>query len=167
MNVTSRHAANLLGASALLVAGMVRETVTASVGAGGSLGEALIAIKDQPGRTADWLTTVLRISQPGTAHLIRRLTEQGWVVRGSEGRARPLRLTPEGERVAAAALAAREAVLQGLIDRLTDEQREQLVAIAGALLGPEARSEETLARLCRLCDRAQCCECPVYEGLQG
>jgi DNA-binding MarR family transcriptional regulator len=127
----------------------------------------LIAIKDQPGRTADWLTTVLRISQPGTAHLIRRLTEQGWVVRGSEGRARPLRLTSEGERVAAAALAAREVALEGLIDRLTDEQREQLVAIAGALLGPEARSEETLARLCRLCDRGGCSRCPVYEGLRG
>ncbi|MBE1591638.1 MarR family winged helix-turn-helix transcriptional regulator [Nonomuraea angiospora] len=167
MNVRSRHAANLLGASSLLVAGMVREAVTASVGAGGSLGEALIAIKDQPGRTADWLSTVLQISQPGTAHLIRRLTEQGWVVRGSEGRARPLRLTPEGERVAAAALAAREAVLEGLIDRLSDEQREQLVAITGALLGPEARSEETLARLCRLCDRGTCSACPVYEGLRG
>ncbi|MGR6922254.1 MarR family winged helix-turn-helix transcriptional regulator [[Actinomadura] parvosata] len=164
MNVQEKHAANLLGASALLVAGVVRDAVTGAVGAGGALAEALIAIKDQPGRTADWLGTVLGISQPGTAHLVRRLTEQGWVVRGSQGRARPLRLTAEGERVAARALAARQSALEELVGRLTGEQREHLVSIAAALLGPEARSEHRLASLCRLCDRGSCPECPVHEG---
>jgi DNA-binding MarR family transcriptional regulator len=166
MNVSSREVSNLLGAAGLLVAGAVREAVTGTVGAGGALGEALIAIKDQPGRTADWLAEVLHISQPGTAHLVRRLTEQGWVARDTDGRARPLRLTAEGERLAAEALAARQAALDRLVDRLSAREREQLVAIAGALLGPEARSEQLLAELCRLCDRSSCPRCPVHEGWQ-
>ncbi|TYB66020.1 winged helix-turn-helix transcriptional regulator [Nonomuraea sp. PA05] len=164
MNARDQHAANLLGASALLVTGIVRDAVHETVGAGGALGEALIAIKDQPGRTADWLGGVLRISQPGTAHLVRRLVEQGWVVRESHGRARPLRLTPEGERVAVAALEARQAALGRLVGRLSGEQRKQLAAIAAELLGPEARDDVRLAQLCRLCDRASCPRCPVYEG---
>lgn len=57
--------------------GEVREAVAGAVGAGGALGEALIAIKDQPGRTADWLAQVLGISQPSTAHLVRRPTWAG------------------------------------------------------------------------------------------
>ncbi|MFJ8820030.1 MarR family winged helix-turn-helix transcriptional regulator [Amycolatopsis thermoflava] len=164
MNEQERRSANLLGAMSLLVAGAVRDAVTEAVGAGGALGEALIAIKDQPGRTADWLAGVLHISQPGTAHLVRRLTEQGWITRESEGRRRPLRLTPEGERRAADALAARQAVLDRLVERLSGAQRAQLAGVAEALLGPEARSEQTLAELCRLCDRAVCQECPVHDG---
>jgi hypothetical protein len=54
-----------------------------------------------------------------------------------------------------------------MVGRLTEEQRTQLVAIAGALLGPEARSEELLAELCRLCDRSRCPDCPVHEGWQS
>ncbi|UQS25881.1 MarR family winged helix-turn-helix transcriptional regulator [Amycolatopsis thermalba] len=165
MNEPEARSANLLGAMSLLVAGAVRDAVTEAVGAGGALGEALIAIKDQPGRTADWLAGVLRISQPGTAHLVRRLTEQGWITRDSEGRRRPLRLTAEGERRAASALAARRAALDRLVGRLSGEQRAQLAAVAEAVLGPEARSEQVLAELCRLCDRSVCAECPVHAGL--
>jgi len=127
----------------------------------------LIAIKDQPGRTADWLATVLHISQPGTAHLVRRLTELGWVTRDSTGRARPLRLTAKGRRAAATALKARQEVLTTMVNRLTAEQCEQLVAIASALLGPEARGEQALAQLCRLCDRSTCPRCPVHESWQA
>ncbi|GGP53282.1 MarR family winged helix-turn-helix transcriptional regulator [Saccharothrix coeruleofusca] len=166
MNDLDAKAANVLGAVGLLVAGAVREAVTGVVGAGGVLGEALIAIKDQPGRTADWLASVLRISQPGSAHLVRRLTEAGWVARGTarDGRSRPLRLTEAGERVAADALAARQAVLAQLSERLTRRQRQELVEIADALLGPEARTEQLLAELCRLCDRDSCPRCPVHAG---
>lgn len=166
MNDTGAEAANLLGAVALLAGGAAREAVAAAVGAGGVLGEALIAIKDQPDRTADWLAGVLHVSQPGVAHLVRKLTEQGWVRRGDQGRTRPLRLTPAGEQVADAALAARAAVLERLVARLSPEQHAQLIDIAGALLAPEARTEQLLAELCRLCDRGACPRCPVHHGLQ-
>ncbi|RZQ62451.1 MarR family winged helix-turn-helix transcriptional regulator [Amycolatopsis suaedae] len=168
MNDSGAAAVNLLGAAGLLISGVVREAVTEAVGAGGALGEALIAIRDQPGRTADWLAAVLRVSQPGTAHLVRRLTEQGWVERGTarDGRSRPLHLTAAGEAVADEALRARRSALRRLAARLTSEQHAQLAAIAGALLGPEARDERCLARLCRLCDRDSCPHCPVHEGWQ-
>ncbi|HEY1570310.1 MAG TPA: hypothetical protein VGG05_03125 [Pseudonocardiaceae bacterium] len=164
MNDSDQAAANLLGALGLLVAGSVRSAVTETVGAGGALGEALIAIKDQPDRTADWLAQVLHVSQPGAAHLVHRLTDLDWVHRASHGRTRPLRLTAAGEQAAATALAARQAALDQLVDRLSTHQREQLAAIAGRLLEPEARDELLLAELCRLCDRASCSRCPVEAG---
>ena len=168
MNDSAAAAVNLLGATGLLISGVVRDAVTEVVGAGGALGEALIAIRDQPGRTADWLAAVLHVSQPGTAHLVRKLTDNGWVERGTarDGRSRPLRLTPAGQDVADAALRARQQALRRLVARLSAEQHAQLADIAGALLGPEARDERRLARLCRLCDRGSCPQCPVHEGWQ-
>lgn len=166
MNDTSTQAANVLGAMGLLVAELTGDAVHEAVGAGGVLAEALVVIKDQPGRTADWLAGVLRISQPGAAHVVRKLTENQWVERDTDaGRRRPLRLTPAGERQAEAALAARRTVLRALVDRLTERQREHLLDLADALLGPEARSDQLLAHLCRQCDRAACPTCPVHTGL--
>ncbi|HJP72745.1 MAG TPA: MarR family winged helix-turn-helix transcriptional regulator [Pseudonocardiaceae bacterium] len=167
MNDTRAESANLLGAVALLAGSATHGAVAEAVGAGGVLGEALVAIKDQPDRTADWLAQVLHISQPGSAHLVRKLTEQGWVRRSDQGRTRPLRLTKAGERAADAALSARAEVLERLVDRLSVKQRAQLIEIAGALLAPEARTEQLLAELCRLCDRGSCPRCPVHEGWQG
>src|SRR3990170_4061696 len=126
MNDTSAKAANVLGALGLLVTGLTGDAVHDAVGGGGALGEALIVIKDQPGRTAEWLAGVLRISQPGTAHVVRKLIENGWVRRDTgEGRRRPLHLTASGERVAARALAARRTVLQDVVGRLSEHQRDQ------------------------------------------
>jgi DNA-binding MarR family transcriptional regulator len=165
MNDTSERAANVLGALGLLVAGLTGDAVHDAVGGGGVLGEALIVIKDQPGCTAEWLAGVLRISQPGTAHVVRKLIEKKWVRRDTgEGRRRPLNLTAAGERAAAKALAARQTVLLDLVGRLSEDQREQLAGIADALLGPAARTDEQLAQLCRQCDRGACPVCPVHAG---
>jgi DNA-binding MarR family transcriptional regulator len=166
MNGHPDGAANVLGALALFVAGEVRETVTAAAGAGGALGEALIAVKDQPGCTADWLAGVLHVTQPGTAHLVRRLRENGLLTRttGTDGRSLGLHLTAEGEAAAARLLAARDEVLDRLVADLPDEDRAHLRRIGERLLRPPARDATALARLCRLCDRSRCPGCPVHAG---
>jgi DNA-binding MarR family transcriptional regulator len=166
MNLPVDDGPNLLGALALLVSGRIRDAVTGSAGAGGALAEAAVVIKDQPGVTAEWLGRVLGISQPGTAHLVRRLVALGWVERrpGTDGRSRALHLTPAGTVAAEEILAARHRALASLLEPLSAEQRRHLSTIAHAILWPEARDDKCLASLCRLCDRTRCAECPVYAG---
>jgi DNA-binding MarR family transcriptional regulator len=157
---------NLLGALALFISGEIREAVTGPAGSGGTLAEALIVIKDEPGGTLDTLHRVLGISQPGTAHLVRRLVELGWVAKrpGSDARSVALHLTPAGRRVADRILQARHQALAEIVGLLTARQRDQLAGIARKLLRPQARDRRDLARLCRLCDRSCCAECPVHMG---
>ncbi|MGA4731574.1 MarR family winged helix-turn-helix transcriptional regulator [Micromonospora taraxaci] len=166
MNLPVESAPNLLGAVALLAAAQMRTSVTASVGAGGALAEALVVLKDQPGATADWLGRVLGLTQPGAAHLVRRLREQGWVERraGADARSRALHLTPEGASVATRTLHARAEALSALLAPLSAEQRLHLVDIAQTLLRHEVTDARSLAHLCRLCDRARCPQCPVHAG---
>ncbi|MGK5671970.1 MarR family winged helix-turn-helix transcriptional regulator [Micromonospora sp. URMC 106] len=166
MNLPADDAPNLLGALALLVGSRVRAAVAGPAGSTGALAEALVVLKDQPGVPAEWLGQVLGLTQPGAAHLVRRLIEQGWLERrgGADARSRALHLTPDGTEAAEQVLRARQAVLTRMLEPLTDEQRGQLADIAGSLLRREVRDERSLARLCRLCDRSRCATCPVYAG---
>jgi DNA-binding MarR family transcriptional regulator len=166
MNYLAAGTANVLGALAVQVAGAVRTAVTSELGSGGMVPDALIVIKDQPGRTVDWLSRVLEMSQPGAVHLVRRLAEAGWVERrrGADARSYALHLTPSGKDAAERALRARQRLLDELTARLTAEQRRHLGEIASAVLGPAAGSEPALARVCRLCDRSCCDACPAYAG---
>ncbi|MEV0154032.1 MarR family transcriptional regulator [Micromonospora sp. NPDC050686] len=166
MNLPGDDAANLLGALALHVGERMREAVVAPAGAGGALAEALVVLKDQPGVTAEWLGQVLRLSQPGTAHLVRRLVGLGWVDRrpGADARSRALHLTPAGTRAAGQILHARQQALAQVLRHLSDRQRAHLADIARTVLRAEVDDDKALARLCRLCDRRRCDECPVHAG---
>ncbi|MCG5472447.1 MarR family transcriptional regulator [Micromonospora sp. LAH09] len=166
MNLPEDGSPNLLGALALLVGSRVRASASASVGAGGALAEALIVLKDQPGVTAEWLGQVLGLTQPGVAHLVRRLREQGWVERrpGADARSRALHLTTDGTAAAARVLHERQEALTALLAPLTAEQRHQLADIARVLLHDEVADARSLAHLCRLCDRERCPQCPVHAG---
>lgn len=166
MNLPEDPAANLLGALALVVNSRVRAAVAGPAGSGGALAEAVVVIKDQPGVTAEWLGQVLGLTQPGAAHLVRRLVDQGWVQRrpGADARSRALHLTPAGRRAAGEILRARQQALTELVDRLSPEQRRQFAEIAGGLLRCEPGDRRELARLCRLCDRSRCPACPVHDS---
>ncbi|MEV4544645.1 MarR family winged helix-turn-helix transcriptional regulator [Micromonospora echinaurantiaca] len=166
MNLPGDAAANLLGALALAVNSRMRAAVVDAAGAGGALAEAVVVIQDQPGVTAEWLGGVLGLTQPGAAHLVRRLVEQGWVQRrpGADARSRALHLTPAGRRAAGEILRARQRTLTDLVARLSDPQRRQLTEIAGGLLRCAPGDRQELARLCRLCDRSRCPACPVHDS---
>lgn len=166
MNNHSASVVNLLGALGQYVAGQVRAAVTDQIGSGGMLPDAVIVIKDQPGRTVDWLAHALEMSQPGAVHLAQKLVNLGWVEKrpGTDARSYALHLTPPGRRAADKILSARRRVLEQLVSRLSGEQREQLTGIASALLTPPALDERSLAHLCRLCDRSSCPHCPAYKS---
>jgi DNA-binding MarR family transcriptional regulator len=160
------RAANLLGALALLVDGRVRGAVAGPAGAGGVLAEAVVVLKDQPGVTADWLGRALGVTQPGAAHVVKRLVTLGWVDKrpGADARSRALVLTAAGKAAAGSILDARRRALRGLVDQLSGRQRAQLAEIAEVLLRPLPRDERELAALCRLCERSRCPSCPVHQG---
>jgi DNA-binding MarR family transcriptional regulator len=166
MNVSDDDSPNLLGALALLVTGRMRAAVAVPAGAGGALAEALVVVKDHPGVTAEWLARVLQLSQPGAAHLVRRLQELGWVERrpGVDARSRALHLTRTGRRAAEQVLQARHQALADALRPLSRRQRAELADIARTLLRPRATDDQALAQLCRLCDRGRCEGCPVYAG---
>jgi len=166
MSLPDDDGPNLLGALALHIDTLMRAAVTSPAGAGGALAEAIVVIKDQPGATAEWLAQVLGLSQPGSAHLVRRLVQAGWVERrpGADARSRALHLTTAGRAAARRILAARREALAEAISPLTPAQRDQLAGIARAILRPEAHDGQCLARLCRLCDRTRCATCPVHAG---
>jgi len=164
MNTSDIRVSNLLGAIALHVTGQVRDAVNGSVAHSGMTADAVVIIKDQPGSSMDWLGQALGLSQPGTVHLVNKLTGLGWVDKrpGADARSRALHLTATGHIAAADILAARQAVLDELVARLSPEQQRHLSDIAARLLVPSATDDLELAHICRLCDRSCCSECPAH-----
>jgi len=86
--------------------------------------------------------------------------------RPSAGRATALHLTAAGEAVVDRMLAARGAALDALLEPLGGEQLEALTAAAGAVLAAATTDRPALERLCRLCERDVCDECPVAGALR-
>jgi DNA-binding MarR family transcriptional regulator len=166
------HHVNVVGALAVALGDRVREATEAAAGMPGALPAALVSLHEWAGgRTVDTLAGGLRLSHSRTVRVIDRLEAEGLAVRErdpADGRSVLVRLTPAGERVGAAVLAAREAALR---DALAGLAPETLAAFAGG-------AEHVLARLtdgrraaranCRLCASHDCGHhdgrCPVTRA---
>ncbi len=103
----------------------------------------LVLLQANHGATPKQLATTLNLTPPKLTALLDRLTERGLVERrrsSSDGRARPLHLTPAGEALAArahtASLAMEDALLAGLSAAERAMLRELLIKVgqAGALV---------------------------------
>jgi DNA-binding MarR family transcriptional regulator len=162
MYTADTRTSNLLGALGLEVA-RVLETVNEPVGERGAAAAALVTIGAYPGRTIEQLRAPIGLSQPGAVRLVERLVAAGWVDRaGSRGRRGfELRLTTAGRVVHDRLLARRQAVLTEILDPLSLEERATLEALLEKLLAARTRDRLDLERLCRLCERSVCRECPV------
>ncbi len=153
---------NLVGAFALAAADAVRQAAEHSLGQGASAPAALITIGAYPGRTIEQLRRPLRLSQPGALRLVERLEQAGWVARrAANGRGVALSLTTAGETVVAEILRARDASLARLLSALSAAQLRQVAAAAEVVLAAETDGRRDLERLCRLCHRDHCPDCPV------
>jgi DNA-binding MarR family transcriptional regulator len=82
--------------------GEIRKAVTLASGSSGALADAVVVIRDHPGVTAEWLGRALELSQPGTVHLVRRLSTEGLIEKrpGRNARSHALHLTSPGADVA-------------------------------------------------------------------
>ena len=160
--------ANLLGALALEAAQAQERATRAVVGQTGAAAAALVMIAARPGRTVEQLRGPLGLSQPGATRLLERLVGEGWVERGGAGGRRGLsiHLTPAGRRVLDDLLAARQAALTRLLEPLAPTDLDGLAGHLETLLAARTGGLADLDRLCRLCERRACAECPVAAAVR-
>jgi DNA-binding MarR family transcriptional regulator len=168
MKKTDARTANLLGALSLLMTDAVGRQLTDLTDICDSDWAALIVLDQSPGITVDRLARIVRLSQPGAVRMINRLVEEGRVERqqGSDRRARPLVLTPAGERMVRAMLLGREKVLSEALAVLDDDERRTLTGLLEKMLGSLVDDELKSETACRLCDLQACPEesCPLTPG---
>lgn len=131
---------SFLAASRLLHAQLDRELQRDS-GMPHTYYEILVRLSEAPGRVLRMseLADVSESSRSRLSHAVTRLEEAGWVIREScptDRRGAFARLTEEGFAALADAAPSHVAsVRRLLIDRLTDEQLEQLRVISDVVLG--------------------------------
>jgi DNA-binding MarR family transcriptional regulator len=166
---TQTRTANLLGALALEAAHAQQEAVREVVGQAGAAAAALALVGAAPGRTIEQLRGPLGLSQPGATRLFDRLAREGWIDRGATPGHRGLRLvlTTAGEQTLLRILAARRAVLTDLLRPLAGPELSRLAALLERMLAARTTGRAALERLCRLCERGACRQCPVGEAMDG
>jgi DNA-binding MarR family transcriptional regulator len=164
-----RRLANLAGAWALAV-DTAQQRAAEATALGGAAPGALVTLHTFPGQTLDALRRALGLSQPGTAHLVARLVDRGWVRRepGRDARSVSLRLTAEGERTVALLYARRGAAIDALLAPLDDHERRELGRLLETMLFARGREGRDPRYICRLCDRGVCRpNCPADAGSQA
>ena len=87
---------------------------------------------------------------------------------GSDRRTVGLFLTARGRQVGEIALRARRVALTRLLDGLDEPTRESLERAAEVLLATLASDQDSVYRICRLCEYDECRAtwCPVDSALQ-
>jgi DNA-binding MarR family transcriptional regulator len=163
------HAANVVGALALLLADRMTDEVGAAATQAPSGAAALSALRHflPADPTVDLVRQVLGLTHSGTVRLVDRLEAAGQVRRGpgADGRSTTVRLTAAGRRAADRVTAARSTVLRDALAVLDPVERGQLEDLAGRVLVRMRRGAGATRWTCRLCDTTACGRldgrCPV------
>jgi DNA-binding MarR family transcriptional regulator len=165
----SERAANLLAATAQLVADTVTERLATVLPHAASAPAALVTVAHHPGLSIEELRLALGLTHSGAVRLVDRLEADDLLRRQKRHeRALKLRLTPRGRRAVARIDQARIAAVADLLAVLSDHQQRQLDSILAELLAERTKSYEDLQRICRLCSFSACetdpHSCPVAEA---
>ncbi|WP_181765212.1 MarR family winged helix-turn-helix transcriptional regulator [Streptomyces albidus (ex Kaewkla and Franco 2022)] len=119
---------------------------------------AVLTVRARPGQSVSDLAGTLGMTHSGCVRVVGRLVDSGLLLRGPgpDGRTRGLRLSDTGDRVADAMLEARRNVLEGMVEKLSPDQAEDLERVLKAMLPllPDDRADAR--RICRLCEHAVC-----------
>ncbi|MGL4177764.1 MAG: MarR family winged helix-turn-helix transcriptional regulator [Dermatophilaceae bacterium] len=166
-------AANVLGALALHVSGLLGAAATAASGRVLADTTTLVVLRAvAPTSSQDDLARLLGLTQSAVTRLVDRLVRDGLVERrrGADWRTVRLQLTPAGDRLADDVTEARMAALLRLTEGLDDEGRRRLVELAGELIAPSIQQGADPVRTCRLCDVTVCHDqgsCPVTRAARA
>ena len=172
---------NLLGATALNVAGLVLDEIHQTTDASDSASAALVTLAESPGLAVTQLGQRIGLSQPAAARMVDDLVQRGLVERRrGVGRAVAVRLTTAGQQAVNRLLESRGQLLGELIDDLPPHEQVMLADLLEKVLravhrrvGQAGQTPVELLgiRLCRLCDRSACREdgapCPVTQAQQA
>jgi DNA-binding MarR family transcriptional regulator len=160
------HDLNVVGAMAVALGDRIRDATEAATGMGGGRPAALVSLHEWAGgRPIETLAGALRLSHSRTVRVVDRLEAEGLVTRErdpADGRSVLVRLTPAGERLGAAALAARNAALAAGLSGLDPAARRALAGLAEHVLAGAATGRVAARGICRLCDGHACGH---HEGL--
>ena len=158
----SRRDRNVVAAWAIAVTDAVRAAVEEATGMSASGPAAVVAIVADPGLSIDELRRVLGLTHPGTVRLVDRLVENGWVTR-EQGVGRAVRLMPTASGLAAERrlAAAREKAVADLLSVMPERDVHLVAGLVRPVLGTTVDDVDAMRRLCRLCNRDVCSDCPA------
>ncbi len=158
----ARRQHNLIAAWAVAVTDVVRAAVEESSGMAGSGPAALVAVVAEPGLSIDELRRVLGLTHPGAVRLVDRLAERGWILR-QRGIGRTVRLVPtaSGRRAERRLAAAREDAVAALLACMPKGDVGTVAGLIEPVLAANLDDVDAIRRLCRLCNREVCGECPA------
>ncbi|PRX36853.1 MarR family transcriptional regulator [Paraburkholderia sp. BL18I3N2] len=162
---------NLLGVLALLVTDEMNAQPTVDALAGPTARAMLNAIGQYPDSSIEVLREAVDLSHPAAVRAVAGLVEAGLIEKkaGADKRAVALALTTAGKREAKRLQTARDKMLQRIVGRLEDSERDVLESLLIKILWNETRDPAHAMQLCRLCDDGPCLKagCPVECREQG
>jgi DNA-binding MarR family transcriptional regulator len=162
---------NLLGVLALLVTDEMNAQPTVDALAGPTARAMLNAIGQYPDSSIEVLREAVDLSHPAAVRAVAGLVDAGLVGKksGADKRAVALALTAAGRREAKRLQTARDRMLQRIVGRLEDSERDVLESLLIKILWNETRDPAHAMQLCRLCDDGPCLKagCPVECREQG
>jgi|KBSSwiStaDraftv2_1062776.scaffolds.fasta_scaffold850293_1 DNA-binding MarR family transcriptional regulator len=164
----NRRDHNVLAAWAIALSDAVRGAVEDATGMAGSGPAALVAVVADPGMSIEELRRVLALTHPGTVRLVDRLVDNGWVQR-QHGTGRTIRLHPTswGRTVERRLAAAREHAVATLLGAMPEQDVHLMAGLVEPVLGATINDVDAMRRLCRLCDRSVCSDCPAELSNTG
>ena len=164
---------NLLGAFCIGAGDLQNGAMVEAVGADLTTVAALLCIYARPGSSVGDIAAATSVTHSGAVRVVDRLVVLGLVKRRqgpADRRIATLSCTPAGSKVAAHALDARRAALDGLLATALPKKTDRQVALGIferllSSLHPQTRAEAW--RICRLCEHAVCIgdECPVGRSV--
>ncbi|WP_176057352.1 MarR family winged helix-turn-helix transcriptional regulator [Paraburkholderia sp. BCC1876] len=162
---------NLLGVLALLVTDEMNAPPDAAALAGPTARAMLNAIGQYPDSSIEVLREAVDLSHPAAVRAVAGLVDAGLVEKnaGADKRAVALSLTADGKREVKRLRTARDRMLQRVVGRLDDRERDVLENLLIKILYSETRDPAHAMQLCRLCDDGPCLKagCPVECREQG
>jgi len=160
------HAANILGALALLIQDRVQARWQAELDLSPMAAAAMVQIEQEPGCSIELVAGRIGLSHSATVRVIDKLVERDLVAKDrarKDARAQSLKLTKAGKRLAQQLHAARNRVTDDLLTRLPPQQIEALGGAIGAILNCAVTNPDEAEITCRVCDETRCRPeiCPI------
>lgn len=160
------HAANILGALALLIQDRVQARWQEELDLSPMAAAALAQIEQEPGCTIELVANRIGLSHSATVRVIDKLAERDLVSKDrarQDARAQSLKLTKAGKRMAQQLHGARNQVTDDLLSLIQPQQVAALQSAVGAILHEAITTRREGDVTCRVCDENRCRPeiCPI------
>jgi MarR family transcriptional regulator, negative regulator of the multidrug operon emrRAB len=160
------HAANILGALAVLIQDRVEGVWQASLDLSPMAAAALVQIDNEPGSSIEAVASRIGLTHSATVRVVDKLAERGLVDKDrarKDARAQSLTLSRAGKRLAQQLHEARNQVTDDLLADLAPAQRAALEQTIRTILHRCVEPGREADVTCRVCDDRRCSPdiCPI------